>query len=161
MENKNGQPERPRVRSQSLKLLSILEISGAFEKQLAKKLNVNGTDLETMEHLIKSGPLSPTEIARRLDITTAAVTSSVDRLTDLGHVERTPNPTDRRGVIVTAKPDSAAQAMSFLLPMIYSVDSVLDRFSEEEQELVGRYLEQVSAAYAEHLDDGSPAPVDA
>ncbi|QIM18974.1 hypothetical protein G7066_10985 [Leucobacter coleopterorum] len=59
MENKKGQPERPRVRSQSLKLLNILEISGAFEKQLAKKLNVNGTDLETMEHLIKSGPSAP------------------------------------------------------------------------------------------------------
>ncbi|WP_244302932.1 MarR family winged helix-turn-helix transcriptional regulator [Leucobacter coleopterorum] len=89
------------------------------------------------------------------------MTSSIDRLTGLGHVERTPNPTDRRGVIVTAKPDSAAQAMSFLLPMIYSVDGVLDRFSEEEQELVGRYLEQVSAAYAEHLDDGAHSPVDA
>lgn len=143
---------RPPVRAPSLALLSILERSKEFEKQLAKKLDVNSTDLGAMEHLIKSGPLSPTEIARRLDITTAAVTSSVDRLTKLGHVERTPHPTDRRSITVTAKPESAKQTMSLLLPLIYAVDAVLSEFTPEEQELVGRYLAQVSEVYAKQLD---------
>lgn len=155
MEAKKESPPRLPVRAPSLALLSILELNTVFEKQLAKKLDVNATDLETMEHLIKSGPLRPTEIARRLQITTAAVTSSVDRLTQLGHVERTPNPTDRRGITVTAKPKSAKHTMSLLLPLIYGVDEVLNEFTLAEQEVVARYLSQVSAAYTTQLDDSA------
>ncbi|MFC4225049.1 MarR family winged helix-turn-helix transcriptional regulator [Lysinibacter cavernae] len=144
---------RQSVRPQSLQLRALVELSGEFEKHLARQLTVNATDLEAMEHLIQAGPLSPTEIARRLDISTAAVTSAIDRLSTLGHVDRTPNPDDRRGVIVAATPGSAAKAMSVLLPMIYAVDAVLDEFDSNEQAVIGRYLERVSEEYSAHIGE--------
>ncbi len=56
--------------------------------------------LDAMGHLVMSGPLSPGELSRRLDLTTAASTDAIDRLVDLGHVTRTPHPTERRSVLV-------------------------------------------------------------
>lgn len=122
-------------------------MSQEFERHVGRELTVNPTDLHAMEHLIQSGPLSPTELARRLDISTAAATTVVDRLTALGHATRTQHPTDRRGVVVVPSPASAARAMSILLPMITSIDGVLDDFSDDEQITITGYLERVLEVY--------------
>ena len=49
--------------------------------------------------------MSPTDLARTLLVTAASVTHRVDRLERAGLVRRTPDPADRRGVLVqlTAK----------------------------------------------------------
>jgi len=132
----------------------ILNVSVEFEKHVAHQLTVNPTDLAAMEHLIQSGPLGPTELARRLDISTAAVTTVVDRLTALGHVTRTKHPTDRRGVVVVPTPASLTKAMDTLMPMIMGIDGVLDEFSETDQATIAAYLQRVAEVYREQLPKG-------
>ncbi len=145
--------EMPRgpVSPESIMLRNIMELGDQFEKHLAKELGVNRTDLEAMEHLIMAGPLSPTEIANRLEISTASVTTSVDRLTAMGHTVRGPNPKDRRSVLVSATPESTKRARSILYPMIFRVDGVLDEFSAAEREVIERYLSRVEATYHQIL----------
>lgn len=104
-----------------------------------------------MEHLISSGPLGPTELARRLNLTPPAVTAVVDRLEELGHATRVQNSADRRAVVVTAAPASVRRVMSFLLPMIGDIDATLDGFDVEQQAVIAEYLERVVAAYRTHL----------
>jgi len=125
----------------------LYEVSQDFELHVGRELTVNPTDLQAMEHLIQSGPLGPTELARRLDISTAAVTSVVDRLTALGHTTRAQHPTDRRGVVVAPTPGSVAKAMSTLMPMITGIDGVLDEFDPDEQAIITAYLERVVEVY--------------
>jgi len=134
-------------------LREILELTAAFQLHLGKELSVNQTDLDAMEELIKDGPLSPTELAGRLNISTAAVTTVVDRLTAVGHVSRMPNPDDRRGVIIVPAPASVAKAMQTLMPMILSINEVLAGFSEEEKTTITVYLDRVVSAYRGHLPD--------
>ncbi|MDI9891605.1 MarR family winged helix-turn-helix transcriptional regulator [Microbacterium sp. IEGM 1404] len=105
-----------------------------------------------------SGPLSPGELSRRLDLTTAATTAAIDRLVALGHVTRAPHPTDRRSLLVVPTEASVHRAMSHLAPMIASVDAVLDDFSEDEQAVIARYLERVVASYGVPVDDGTARP---
>ena len=143
----------PPVRPATSLLRDLITVSDLFEQRLRIHLTVNPTDLDAMEHLIASGPLSPSELARRLGITTASTTTLVDRLVGLGHVTRQPHPTDRRGVLVVPTESSRASAMSVLMPMILDVDSVLDRFTPEEQETVTRYLTQVVEVYRSHVGD--------
>src|SRR5687768_972666 len=88
------------VHSATSLLREIREVTGEFEARLGAALTVNPTDLAAMEHLIQDGPLSPTDLAKRIGVSTAAVTTIVDRLTAVGHVTRMPHPTDRRGVLV-------------------------------------------------------------
>jgi DNA-binding MarR family transcriptional regulator len=138
------------VREPTQLLREFLEVSELFERSLGAELEVNATDLEAMEHLLMSGPLGPSELSRRLGISTASTTIAIDRLVALGHVTREPNPNDRRGVLVVPQEASRARAMSRLMPMILGVDAELDRFSESEQEAITRYLRQVVDLYRQH-----------
>lgn len=131
-------------------LQQIVQLSRAFEAHLGEQLTVNATDLAAMEHLITSGPLGPGELARRLGITPPAVTAVVDRLEELGHATRGPNPADRRGVVVTPAPASARKALSMILPMVGDIDSALDGFDAEQQAVIAEYLDRVVAALRPH-----------
>ena len=132
-------------------LREIRDLSAAFEAHLGQALTVNPTDLTAMEHLIQDGPLTPTDLAARVGVTTAAMTTSIDRLAALGHATRVPNPTDRRGVLVVPTPESTQRAMASILPMVSGIDRVLDSFDEEQRAVVVLYLRQVIEAYKQHL----------
>lgn len=140
-----------RVRRPTALLRELLAVSDEFEAHLGRDLTVNPTDLKAMEHLIQDGPLAPTELARRLQVSTAAVTTVVDRLERLGHASRTQHPTDRRGVVVVPSQASVARAMASLMPMIRDIDSVLDGFDEAERVAIEIYLERVVSAYRAQL----------
>jgi len=146
-------PPRGTSRPATVLMRQILDISGDFRVHLAQQLGVNPTDLAAMEHLMLAGPLSPTDIARRLGITTAAATTVVDRLTAVGHANRTPHPTDRRGVVVVPNPESVRTAMLTIMPMVRGVDEALDAFDEVEQQVITRYLERVADTYRSQLPD--------
>lgn len=147
--------DRPRstVRRPTRLLNEILEVSDQFERHVGHELAVNPTDLDAMQHLIRSGPLGPTELARRLSISTAAVTSVIDRLTALGHVHRTRHPTDRRGVVVVPTPASVDRAMGALMPMISGIDGVLDEFDDDERATIEAYLDRVVTVYRDQLPE--------
>ena len=151
----SSRPDVPRMRVRRATELvrEVREVSQEFELYMGRQLTVNPTDLHAMEHLIQSGPLSPTELARRLDISTAAATTVVDRLTALGHTTRTQHPTDRRGVVVVPSPDSVARAMAGLMPMIAGIDDVLDDFDADEQDTITTYLERVIEVYRGQIPD--------
>lgn len=148
--------ERDATRSSIARRATVLirefvEVSEEFEAHVGRELTVNPTDLQAMELLIMNGPLSPTGLAHRLSISTAAVTSVVDRLVALGHVRRTEHPTDRRGILVVPSPASVARAKAILTPMITGIDAVLDEFSAAEQAVVTSYLERVLEVYRAQL----------
>lgn len=145
-------PSLAAVRPPTVLLRALLDVTEEFERALGSELTVNPTDLHAMEHLIMSGPLSPSELSRRLGVTSAATTTVVDRLTALGHVRREPHPSDRRGIRVVASEASTARAMGRIMPMIAGVDSVLDDFDEAEQSAITRYLQRVVEQYRDHAE---------
>lgn len=146
----------PPVRPATALVRALFTAGAEFEKALQRDLSVNSTGLDAMGHLVMSGPLSPGELSRRLDLTTAATTAAIDRLVALGHVTRAPHPTDRRSLLVVPTESSVQRAMGHLAPMIAGVDAVLDDFTDEEQDVIARYLERVVASYAPR-----PAPAGA
>lgn len=158
MQHTDPAMERPQARRPTQLLRDILDISEEFEQHVGRTLSVNATDLEAMEHLIMSGPLPPTELSRRLNISTPAVTASIDRLIGVGHVTREQHPTDRRSVVVVPNPRSVATAMATLMPMIMGIDSVLDDFDDDEKNVIERYLDQVVTIYRGQLPDPADIP---
>jgi DNA-binding MarR family transcriptional regulator len=132
----------------------ILRISGDFELHLGELLTVNPTDLAAMQHLITEGPMSPTQLARKLKLSTAAATAVADRLTKVGHVTRAPHPSDRRGVIIKPSEEAIATAMHTVTPMIMGIDRVIDEFTDEEQVAITRYLRRAVAVYRDSLQSG-------
>lgn len=96
----------------------IVRLSLEFERHLGGVLTVGPTDLAAMELLLPTGPLSPSDLARRLNVSTAAATQIVDRLAGLGHVDRQPHAEDRRRVVVIPRPASIGRAANELLPIV-------------------------------------------
>jgi len=117
----------------SRRLRDIVTLSRDFERHVGQALMVNSTDLAAMEHLITEGSLTPSELSRRLQISTAATTLVVDRLVALGHVSRHPHPHDRRKVVVVPEPRSVTQAFDELMPVLEA------------------FLERVATIYADAL----------
>ena len=58
MQHTDASIERPQARRPTQLLRDILDISEEFEEHVGRTLSVNATDLEAMEHLIMSGPLT-------------------------------------------------------------------------------------------------------
>lgn len=139
-------------------LRRILRISQEFEAYLGAELTVNQTDLAAMQHLMMEGPMSPTQLAKKLKLSTAATTVVADRLTRVGHVTRAPHPTDRRGIVIEPAPESVAKAMSTLMPMIMGIDNVIHEFTDAEQQVITSYLRRVVEVYRDSLPAGSDAP---
>ena len=69
-------------------------------------------------------PLSPTTIAERLLVTTASMTSLLDTLERRGFITRSPDPDDRRKVLVTLT-ENGKHVVDQFLPEVVAVQTAL------------------------------------
>jgi len=72
--------------------------------RILRPLNVSAAGGLVLGLLRDFGPASPSAIGERLIVTRATVTGVVDSLEKRGFVRRTPNPDDRRGLVVEITP---------------------------------------------------------
>lgn len=124
-----------------------------FERSLAKRLDLDAAGLEVVDHLISSGPTTPTELAHRVEISTAAMTLVLNRLEDRGHIGRERHPSDGRKLIVTVSDAAAADAERMVAPLIDEVEDVISAMSEEERAVVSRFLDDLIGAYDRSTPD--------
>ena len=73
--------------------------------RLLRPLGVSAAGGLVLGLLRDHGALSPSALGERLIVTRATVTGVVDSLERRGYVRRTPNPVDRRSVLVELTPD--------------------------------------------------------
>ncbi|MDX2081816.1 MAG: MarR family transcriptional regulator [Terrimicrobiaceae bacterium] len=88
----------------------IMTMQRCFVLHLSEELargQVSFPQFFLMGHIAGSGPLSMSEIAEKMSHTTAAATGLVDRLENLGYVERHHDPMDRRRVRAAITPKGA------------------------------------------------------
>ena len=71
-----------------------------FHQVAAAALGLGITDMKTLSILLREGPMTAGQIAKRLSLTTGAVTNLIDRLERRGLVQRQRDSKDRRKVIV-------------------------------------------------------------
>ncbi|OON76025.1 MarR family transcriptional regulator [Streptomyces tsukubensis] len=120
-----------------------------FERHLSKQLSVDQSGLAVMDHLVTVGPTTPTELARRLEASTAATTLVIDRLVAGGHASRQPHPTDRRKVIVTPAENWGGAAHQYVSPLIDGMSTTAENLTPREQATVRAFLHQIIAVYDE------------
>ena len=85
--------------------------------QLLRPLGVSSAGGLVLGQLRDHGSMSPSELGERLIVTRATVTGVVDSLERRGYVLRSPNPNDRRGIIVGLTPtglDAVAQVRTII-----------------------------------------------
>ena len=141
--------------SGTLEALRELVTTGARVNQVvARRAGISHTELVTLEHLSRE-QIGPAEVARRLEVSTAAATGIVDRLVARGYVERRPHAADRRRTQLVLTESGRREVVSHLLPMFVALDRLDRDLTAAEREVVERYLRGATAAFEQVLDPGA------
>lgn len=127
-------------------LREVLARGAELSHVVARRAGLSDREMTALEHLSRQS-LGPTEVARRLDVSTAAATGIVDRLVARGHAERRSHAQDRRRTDVHLTDSGRREASSHLLPMFVTLDLLDKGFSAEERAVVERYLRGVLEAF--------------
>src|SRR3712207_5028929 len=116
----------------------------AFATAMARRTGLGLSEMSALEHLQHAhGGLTPTELGKRLSLSSGAITALVDRLERTGHVERRPNPADRRSSVVLPVPEGLEEAGRHLRPVAAELLEKSAELTDEAREAVGRDLQVV------------------
>jgi DNA-binding MarR family transcriptional regulator len=113
------------------------------------RLDLRATDLECLDLITRYGPLSPTAVARRAGLHPATMTGILDRLERGGWIERSRDPSDRRGVVVQAARGRGAEILRLYLVdsgMNTAMDEICADYDDGELELLAGFLRRTADA---------------
>src|ERR1700751_6092393 len=124
-----------------------------FDREMARLLGVNETDLRCLEILMQDVPeATPRLLADRLGLTTGSVTSMLDRLEKAGYLTRSPHPADRRKLIVRATETAVQRSRELVGPLVAEGNQWLLRHYDAEQlELITGFLVQARELEEAHI----------
>lgn len=111
-------------------------------------LGVGPTEVIALFHLFTEGTSTPTELAARLQITTASVTELMERLSRAGLAQRAPHPHDRRKVILSLTDTATEQVGDLFERIAVSTARCTSLLSGEERTTVLRFLHDLTLAYS-------------
>lgn len=112
-----------------------------FHQMAATKYGYGITDMKTVSILLQEGPMTAGQIAKRLFLTTGAVTNLVDRLEREQLVRRDADPRDRRKVIVSVTDEMRGRGAGVYQSMGEAFTKLLRRYTIEELEFLIDYYE--------------------
>ena len=103
-----------------------------YRRSLAKSLGIGISELTVLTQLNNAGPLSPRRIAGVLGFTTGSTTAVLDRAEAAGFIVRTPNPADRRGLLIALTP-AGQRAMTWMTSQLEArLTEALGGYSDDE-----------------------------
>jgi DNA-binding MarR family transcriptional regulator len=115
-------------------------------------LGLKDVDLDCLDILSASGPMSPSALARDAGVHPATMTGILDRLERGGWIARERDPNDRRAVLVRVLPDRFGELLGSYAGMSRSMNSLLGSYSDKELEVIADFLQRCSEAGREATD---------
>lgn len=115
-----------------------------FRHAVADRFCVGVTETMVLSHLSAAGgQLTPREIGERMTTTSGTLSAILDRLEAVQMVSRSPNPDDRRSVLITLVPPGRRALAYARARMVDAVGGVLD-FSPDRVDALARLADQLS-----------------
>jgi MarR family transcriptional regulator, 2-MHQ and catechol-resistance regulon repressor len=111
------------------------------------------SDFAVMEMLLHKGPQPVNEIGRRIELTSGAITTAVDRLESRGLVTREAHENDRRARIVRLTTRGKEQAVKVFAGHKTAMDLAASGLSKAERAMLIQLLRKLGTSAA-----GSAAP---
>ena len=128
-------------------LEAVRDVSHAIIARLMPQVAAEGLAPPTFWHLHyleRSGVKHPGELARRLGITPAMCTWSIDQLVALGYVARSPSSTDRRQVVLQVTPKGRRTLEAVWQRFDVSLEEVLATLSARDVAVTARTLRAIA-----------------
>jgi DNA-binding MarR family transcriptional regulator len=122
-----------------------------FEDAAAAYFGVNRTSMRCMDVLDQLGQLTAGEIAVKTGLTTGAITAMLDRLERLDLVQRLPDPSDRRRVLVQLTDRARQLSADVYRPLVGEMDQ-FERYSDADLRLIAEFLERATRTLERHAE---------
>jgi DNA-binding MarR family transcriptional regulator len=116
------------------------------QESVFSRFGLNRGEVGVLSALRIAGPphrLSPTRLGRGLMLSSAGMTSRIDRLERRGLVRRLPDPDDRRGVIVELTDQGLEIVDAAVAALAISDRELLERFEPQELALLEGLLRKL------------------
>lgn len=110
-----------------------------FHQAAAASYGLGITDMKTLGVLLQEGAMTAGQIAKRLSLTTGAVTNLIDRLERQELVKRMADPKDRRKVIVVVNQEKLASGENVYMSMGEAFNRLYESYTTDELEFLVRY----------------------
>jgi len=125
-----------------------------YDRELARALAVNETDLRCLEILLQELPeASPGQLAERLGLTTGSVTTLLDRLEKAGYLSREAHPIDRRKTIVRATPAFQQHAYTLIAPLLDEGQKMVDgTYTADQIGIIADFMIRATALQRRHIE---------
>lgn len=123
----------------------------SFDDAVGRALGLGPADLRCLD-VLTDGPCTAGHLARATGLRPAATTALIDRLTERGFVRRSPDPTDRRRVLVELTEEGGARIGALYGPMVMEGQRPLDSFTVAELERLVTLLDGFSEVTSRHVD---------
>ena len=124
----------------------------AFDEVAYEKLGINRTDGRCLDIVQNNGPMTAGRLAELSGLTTAAVTSVLDRLEKAGYARRVRDQKDRRQVIVELTPLLAERAAKIWGPLGKEAAAEIGRMSADELKLVMEFFRRGRDVNRRHIE---------
>mgnify|MGYP001948084979 CR=1 FL=1 len=112
-----------------------------FHQAVAEKSGLNVTDYKCLSTLLHSNALTPSQLAQITGLSTAAMTTVIDRLEKAGFVRRSPDPKDRRRVFITAHHEKIEQEIvPHLQSFFRALGELFSQYKPEEINLIADFI---------------------
>lgn len=147
--------ERPELDTQPMgvfgRVYRIAKASGAAVEQTYARFGISRGDFDVLATLRRSGSpftLSPSALTASLMLTSGGVTGRLDRLDRLGLATRSPDPSDRRGLLVTLTPEGRTVIDQAVAAGLETQHELLAGLPEAKRRQLDTLLRQLLAAVA-------------
>ena len=120
-----------------------------FEDAAAGYFGVNRTAMRCMEVLDRLGQLTAGEIAVRTGLTSGAVTAMLDRLERADMVQRRPDPSDRRRVLVQLTDNARRLAADVYGPLTGEMGQ-FDKYTDDQLRLIEDFMRLATQTLDRH-----------
>ncbi|MGI5951283.1 MAG: MarR family winged helix-turn-helix transcriptional regulator [Brooklawnia sp.] len=137
----------------------FLRVSRRFRRASMSALEpygINPHQARALRMIIRHGPLRPSQLAEILQIALRSTTQVVDDLVAQGLVQREPDPTDRRAILVSATPAGRERSTEIRTIRAEQSRELLGVLSAEDQAGLLRVLRLLEAGQDQVRQAHSP-----
>lgn len=137
----SNRPDRPALLAAVLREVRRMTAQSVLISQaVSERFGLTSSDLECLDLALLSGGATAGEFAKATGLTTGAITGVIDRLERAGYVRREKDPTDRRKVVVRARPAMTRRIAPLYDSLQREMTALWSRYGDGELALVLDFL---------------------
>lgn len=132
-----------------------------FDQAVADALGLNRTDMRCLDTIEREGSVPAGRLAEATGLTSAAITTALDRLERAGYARRVSDPADRRRVLVELTQQAHERTYGFYEPHIALSEQLFARYTQEQLELLLGFVRdgrQFNEQHAAEIERQNRAP---